>query len=179
VGKIFMSEELQKAKQEMDLMHFNQVAPISKTIAQQVIPLLEERLIVNFKRQKTAEVVVRKEIETYIINVPVRREKLIVEQLTPTYKQLAEVDLGNFSLEERTFQEKSEVNGDTESIIKNREKSSLSSSEPIVKGEFSCIEAARNFLDTISTVSDDGCEIVRIEVVLKDLSPKQACQEMT
>jgi len=111
--------------------------------------------------------------------VPVRREKLIVEQLTPTYKRLAEVDLGNFSLEARTFQEKAEANGDTESIIKNREKSSLLSSEPIIKGEFSCIEAARSFLDTISTVSDDECEIVRVEVVLKDSSHKQACQEMT
>jgi hypothetical protein len=172
MDKIFMFEEFQKARQEVNQVDLKQAIPTSKTIAQQVIPLLEERLIVNFKKQKTAEVVVRKEIETRTINVPVRREKLIVEQLTPTYKQLAEVDLGNFSFEEITFEEKADVNGEPESIVENREKSSFSSSEPIIKGEFSCIEAARNFLDTISTVSDDGCEIVRIEVILKDLSHK-------
>jgi Domain of unknown function (DUF2382) len=153
----------------------NQVKPNLKVITQQVIPLLEERLMVNFTRQKIAEIVVRKEIETHIINVPIQREKLIVEQLTPTYKRLAEVDLGKIFFAEEISKDELKVNGELNLNVESKDNVSLSSfkssSEPILKGEFSCIEAARNFLDTIPTVSSDGFQIVRIEVVLKDLSP--------
>lgn len=58
-----------------------------------VIPLHEERLVVDQKKQKVGEVVVRKEIETEIIQVPVQREKLIVEQVGAEPHQLAEIDL--------------------------------------------------------------------------------------
>lgn len=60
---------------------------------EEVIPLREERLVVDQKKQKVGEVVVRKEIETEIIQVPVQREKLIVEQVGAEPKQLAEIDL--------------------------------------------------------------------------------------
>ena len=48
------------------------------------------------KQRKVGEVIVRKEIETRMvqIEVPVRYEKLIVEQVSPEHKQLAEIDLG-------------------------------------------------------------------------------------
>jgi len=71
-----------------------------------VIPLREERLIVEQKKQKIGEVIVRKEIETEIVEVPVHREKLIVEQVGNEPKQLAEIDLtdeelSNLSLAQR------------------------------------------------------------------------------
>jgi Domain of unknown function (DUF2382) len=175
VGNTPMFEELQQAKQEGSQVDLNQVKPNLKVITQQVIPLLEERLMVNFTRQKIAEIVVRKEIETRTIKVPVRREKLIVEQLTPVYKHLAEVDLGEIFFAEETSKDVLKVNGESNLNFESKDNVSLSSfessSEPIFKGEFSCIEAARNFLDTIPTVSSNGYKIVRIEVVLKDLSP--------
>jgi hypothetical protein len=61
---------------------------------EETISLLEERLIIDSQKRKVGEVIVRKEIETRIVEVPVRREKLIVEQISPTFKQLAVVDLG-------------------------------------------------------------------------------------
>jgi hypothetical protein len=67
---------------------------------EQIIALLEERLVVNLHRRKIGEVVVRKEIETHIIEVPVRRERLIVEQISPQYERLAVVDLGSTMAEE-------------------------------------------------------------------------------
>lgn len=57
------------------------------------IQLLEERLVVNMHRRKLGEVIVRKVVETEIIEVAVRREKLVVEQISPEYQQLAVVDL--------------------------------------------------------------------------------------
>lgn len=66
-----------------------------QVIQEEVIPVREERLVVDHKRQKAGEVVVRKEIETEIIEVPVQREKLIVEQVGAEPRQLAEIDLAD------------------------------------------------------------------------------------
>jgi stress response protein YsnF len=64
-----------------------------KIVEQKTIPLREERLIVDHRKQKMGEVVVRKEIETEIIEVPIQREKLIVEQVGKETRRLAEIDL--------------------------------------------------------------------------------------
>ena len=65
-----------------------------KILSQDIVRLVEERLVVNRSKHKIGEVIVRKEIETRIIQVPVRYEKLIVEQVSPERKQLVEVNLG-------------------------------------------------------------------------------------
>jgi stress response protein YsnF len=67
--------------------------------AQEVIPLLAERVVVDRQKRKAGEVVVRKVIETEVVEVLVRREKLIVEQVSPAYKELAVIDLGETSTE--------------------------------------------------------------------------------
>ncbi|MGI0488674.1 DUF2382 domain-containing protein [Pantanalinema rosaneae CENA516] len=67
--------------------------PVTDLRDETVIPLREERLIVDQNRHKVGEVVVRKEIETEIIEVPVQREKLIVEQAGAEPRRLAEIDL--------------------------------------------------------------------------------------
>lgn len=68
-------------------------APPSELVTEP-IRLLSERIIVDRQRRKVGEVVVRKEIETEMVQVPVRREKLIVEQVSPDYKEIAVVPLG-------------------------------------------------------------------------------------
>lgn len=65
-----------------------------KILSQDIVRLVEERLVVNRSKRKIGEVIVRKEIETRIIQVPVRYEKLIVEQVSPEHKQLVEINLG-------------------------------------------------------------------------------------
>jgi stress response protein YsnF len=72
------------------------------------IRLLEERLVVERHKRKVGEVIVRKEIETRHIRVPIQREILIVEQVDPEFKQLAVVDLGqvhgdSIEIADRTF----------------------------------------------------------------------------
>jgi len=63
-----------------------------ETQEKMVIPLLEERLQINRRRQKIGEVVLRREVETRVIEVPVRREKLIIEQVSPEFRQIACID---------------------------------------------------------------------------------------
>lgn len=69
------------------------ILPEETTVSSETIPLLEERVVVDHRKRKVGEVIVRKEIETEIIEVPVQREKLIVEQVGSEHKQLAEIDL--------------------------------------------------------------------------------------
>jgi stress response protein YsnF len=77
--------------------------PSPKISAEEVIPLLAERLVVDRHKRKVGEVVVRKVIETEVIEVVVRREKLIVEQVSPSYKELAVIDLGETSIERKVI----------------------------------------------------------------------------
>jgi stress response protein YsnF len=77
-----------------------EVSP-SQVLAEEVIPLLAERVVVDRQKRKSGEIVVRKVIETEIIEVEVRREKLIVEQVSPEYKELAVIDLGQTSTEKK------------------------------------------------------------------------------
>ncbi len=75
------------------------VAPVERQIVETYnVPLLAERLVVDRQRRKVGEVVVRKVIETQMVSVPVHREKLIVEQISPEHKSLAAIELGKGEL---------------------------------------------------------------------------------
>jgi len=67
-----------------------------EVLSRDIIRLLAERVVIGRTKRKVGEVIVRKEIETRMIQVqiPVRYEKLIVEQVSPERKQLVEIDLG-------------------------------------------------------------------------------------
>ncbi|MGV2826927.1 YsnF/AvaK domain-containing protein [Myxosarcina sp. GI1(2024)] len=64
------------------------------TTETETIPLLEEKLTVKRYRRKVGEIVVRKEIETRMVRVPLRSEKLVVERVGANPEVLTEVDLG-------------------------------------------------------------------------------------
>ncbi|MEN9520294.1 MAG: hypothetical protein RLZZ381_2882 [Cyanobacteriota bacterium] len=55
------------------------------------ISLLEEKLQVSRRKEKVGEVVIRKQFETRTINIPLRREKLIVERIGENPEKLTEV----------------------------------------------------------------------------------------
>ncbi len=128
-------------------------------ISEETIQLLEERLVVNRTKRKAGEVVIRKEIETRIIEVLVRREKLIVEQVSPEYKQLAVVDLGQA--------EEDKLDLDAASVL-----------PPTVEGRFTSVNAAIQFLEAIAAQSDSGLQSVQISIVLKDATLQATYQHL-
>lgn len=111
------------------------------------IQLLEERLVVDVHQRKVGEVIVRKEIETRIVEIPIRREKLIVEQVSPEFKQLAVIDLG------QTEQLQAVVK--TEFL-------------PTVEAKFTSATAAMQFLQEIADQPSSGLQQVQMNIVLKD-----------
>lgn len=120
----------------------------ARVVGEAIIPLLEERLMVDRHKRKVAEVVVRKEIETHIVEVPIRREKLIVEQVSPEYEQLAVVDLGQAQAYE--------INPSNDPL------------PPTVSAKFTSTNAAIEFLEAIAAHSNSGLTTVQVSVVLVD-----------
>ena len=130
-------------------------------VEEEVIRLLEERLVVDVKKQKMGEVIVRKEIETRMVQVPVRREILIVEQVGAERKQLAEIDLG---------QPEDSPEIELPQLPKQ-------DSQPTVTGVFNSPRTASLILDAIAKQRNHGCKQVRIEIVLDNAEHQQTFQE--
>lgn len=148
-----MSEE--KNERDLDLLQKKLDEEKEKQIQ-----LLEEKVVVNRIRKKVGEVVVRKEVETKMVDVkiPLRQEKLIIEQVgSDGIEKLAEVDL---------VQEK---------IAGVEENSYISSdAEYIVAGEFISPSVARDVLAAI----DSGCAKVRLEIVVENPDIQQIYQQI-
>jgi len=138
---------------------------LDNVVEEDIIRLLGERLIVDSTKRKIGEVIVRKEIETRMIQVPVRREKLIVEQINPEHKQLAEIDLG--------FTEISSVD-----LPENQrpEFASLDGSLT-VSGDFSSPKIASLLLNAIALERNHKCKQVRVTIVVEDESTQKKYQE--
>jgi len=120
-------------------------------VDQDVIRLLEERLVINRSKRKVGEVIVRKEIETRMVQVPIQWEKLIIEQVGDDPKVLAEIDLGEGNI---TGIDLTEIKSDRQ--------------EPTVKAEYTSVQKASKILNAIASQPRHGCVKVRIELVLED-----------
>lgn len=120
-------------------------------VDREVIRLLEERLVINRSKRKVGEVIVRKEIETRMVQVPIQWEKLIVEQVGDDPKVLAEIDLGEGNI---TGIDLTEIKSDRQ--------------EPTVKAEFTSVQKASKILNAIASQPRHGCVKVRLEIVLED-----------
>ncbi|MEH2454364.1 YsnF/AvaK domain-containing protein [Nostoc sp.] len=132
---------------------------------EQIIRLLEERLVVESSKRKVGEVIVRKVIETRMVQVPVRREKLIVEQISPEHKQLAEIDLGQ-----------EEIDGIDLTQVERPEVTHFDSALT-VSGEFTSPKTASLLLNAIALELNHGCKLVRVTIAVEDESHQKKYQE--
>ncbi|MEH2280878.1 MAG: DUF2382 domain-containing protein [Nostoc sp.] len=145
----------------------NPVEPVNleQVPEEQIIRLLEERLVVESSKRKVGEVIVRKVIETRMVQVPVRREKLIVEQISPEHKQLAEIDLGQ-----------GEITGVDLSEVERLEVTHFDKGLT-VSGEFSSPKIANLLLNAIALERNHGCKQVRVTIAVEDESQQKKYQE--
>ncbi|MGH2413213.1 MAG: hypothetical protein ACREPR_17725, partial [Brasilonema sp.] len=119
-------------------------------------------------KRKVGEVIVRKEIETQIVQIPIRREKLIVEQVSPERKQLAEIDLGQ------------ETISGVDLNLTERETSALTTNFDgglSVSGEFSSPKIASLLLNAIALEKNHGCKAVRVTILVEDEEHQKTYQE--
>ncbi|MFB2838130.1 YsnF/AvaK domain-containing protein [Floridanema evergladense] len=137
-------------------------SPTADVAEEEVIRLLEERLIINQQKRKVGEVIVRKEIETRMVEVPVQYEKLIVEQVSPEPKIIAEVDLT----------QPQDVATTSNDVAANQ-----TSTNNIVKGEFISPKTVSLLLDAIDRQKHHDCQLVRVEIVLGSSENQKTYQE--
>jgi hypothetical protein len=162
--------KLNDSEQGADLLPCNKGVSTSRVLTEEVVSLLEERLMVNLVRRKVGEVVVRKEIQTHVlqVQVPIRREKLIVEQVSPDYKRLAEIELGQASYSDAAIASMVDDIGQTKYEQTTKPNQSNQNTQPMVCGETDSPQVASDLLDMIAHMPSHNCETVRIEIVLKD-----------
>jgi Domain of unknown function (DUF2382) len=133
---------------------------------EEIIQLLAERLIVSCNQRKVGEVTIRKEVETRIIEVPVRREKLIVEQISPEYQKLAEISLGEGELPKFDLGE-----------VKQRENEPRGSDKLTVSGEFDSPKIASLLLNAIALERKHGCQKIHLTITVEDPETQARYQE--
>ncbi len=138
---------------------------LENVVEEDIIRLLGERLIVDSSKRKIGEVIVRKEIETRMVQVPVRREKLIVEQISPEHKQLAEIDLGLTEISGIDFAEN------------QRPEFASFDGSLTVSGDFSSPKIASLLLNAIALERNHKCKQVRVTIVVEDESTQNKYQE--
>lgn len=137
--------------------------------SEDVIKLLEERLVVDRTKRKIGEIIVRKEIETRMVTIPVRRERLIVEQLSPEHKQLANIDLGE---EQLTHEESTPVSLTEAMPLTTSFEGSLT-----VTGEFSSPKVASLLLNAIALERNHGCQRIQVTIAVDNEQLQQKYQE--
>ena len=124
------------------------------------IKLLEEKLIVKRLKQKVGEVVIRKQIETRTIHLPIRREKLIIEKIGATTEHLAEVDLKEGQINGVKFSELT----DTDDLY-------------LTQSNFVPLKAAQQLLTEIHNRGNGNIKI-RLEIVADSSESQNAYQDI-
>jgi Domain of unknown function (DUF2382) len=165
-----------KASPQENLVDFQAATAGSEILTTDTFALLEERLIVNFTQRKLGEIVVRKEIETHIlqVQVPIRSEKLIVEQISPEYKLLSEVEIGRSNASETAISRAIEngvivANNDECAIYIGLDAINRNTNRSKIGCEIDSANTARDLLTEIAKMSNlNDLQSVRVEIVLKD-----------
>lgn len=140
---------------------------LSDVVEEEVIRLLEERLVVNLNKRKVGEVIVRKEVETRMVEVPVQYEKLIVEQVGSEQKIIAEIDLSQ-----------PDISGlEIPATVRSDSEKQPTVNQPTVTGVFTSPKTASLLLDAIARQKNHTCQMVRVEIVLKDTEDQKTYQE--
>lgn len=154
-----VSLDIVENQEAIDPSEIAELMAIPETVEQKEIALLEERLVVNRSKRKVGEVIVRKEVETRMVEVPVRREKLIIERAGELPERLAEIDLGEGQVTGVELAEMAQANA-----------------QPTVSAEFTSVQKASKVLSAIASQPHHGCAKVRLEIVLENNQVQETYQ---
>lgn len=152
-------------------------------LGEEIIRLLGERVVVERSKRKVGEVIVRKEVETRMVQVPVRYEKLIIEQVGSEPKQLAEIILGEASAniddqpETVVRANKSISQDDINKVALTQDTTTSLNGELRVSGKFDSPKTASLLLNAIAMERNQGCKQVRVEIVVENEERKKTYQE--
>ena len=184
-----ISKELNNSEHNSDVAYHTEVDSTSNIVTQASFSLLEERLRIELTQRKIGEIVIRKEIETQLVQVqvPVRREKLIIEQVSPAYKLLAQIDLGQpinsiGAIVDPISGNVMSAHNDAESRAVGfdplPEKLDRRRTPTTVYGSTDSLRVASELLQALASLPSHDCGAIRIEIALKDAKHQASYQEL-
>ncbi|MGF1588739.1 MAG: DUF2382 domain-containing protein [Pleurocapsa sp.] len=112
------------------------------------ITLLEEKLQVKRRKRKVGEVIVRKQVETRMVQIPLRRETLIVERTGSNPERLTEVVISE-----------NQVNGFKYGELDNQAQLSVS------RSSYLSLQTAQELLEAIAHLASANNAKIRVEIV--------------
>lgn len=135
------------------------------------IPLLAEGLLIKRENKKVGEVFIKKEVRTRIVEVPIRREVIVVEQVASTPIQLAEIDLTN-------SQEYDQHLNNTDNSFVKSQPINPNVSEYVVECKFFSVKTAEAILQQIATQIDNEYVQVSFEVSVSNSQQQFEIQQI-
>ena len=126
------------------------------------LSLLEEKLRVVRHKHKVGEVVVRKQVETRIAKIPLRREKLIIERIGKNPQQLTEVVISEEKVNGFNYDELEPANSQLNAA----------------KSKYVSVEQAQNILKEIEQLSAINKPKIRIEIINNNSDLQQQYQNI-
>jgi Domain of unknown function (DUF2382) len=184
-----ISKELNQSDHNSEVAYHTEVDSTSNILTQASFSLLEERLRIDLTQRKVGEIVIRKEIETQLVSVqiPVRREKLMIEQVSPAYKLLAEIDVGQpidalNAIVDSISGNVMSANNDPESspieFEPQPENLDRRITQPTVYGSTDSLKVASELLQALASLPSHDCGAIRIEIALKDARHQASYQAL-
>ena len=126
------------------------------------ISLLEEKLQVARRREKVGEVIIRKQVETRMVHLPIRREKLIVEKVGQNAEKLAEVVIAEETVNGFSYDELSQNN-----------------SFALEQSRFVSLATAKELLRELAESPASAKLKVRVEIVTDNSADKDLADKVT
>ncbi len=174
-----ISKELESNEHNSGVAYHTEVDPTPTILTQASFSLLEERLRVELTQRKLGEIVIRKEIATQLVSVqvPVRREKLMIEQVSPAYKLLAEIDVGQpinslsaivDSISGNVMPAHNDAVSSPVGCDSQSENAERRITPPTVYGSTDSLKVASELLQALASLPSHDCGAIRIEIALKD-----------
>lgn len=135
------------------------------------IPLLAEGLLVKREKKKVGTVLIKKEIHTRIVEVPIRREVIVVEQVASPPIQLAAIDLTDY--------QNPEYNPDNrDNCILKTQSGNSNISEYVVECKFFPVKIAAEILQQIATQIDNEYVQVSLEILVSNSQQQVQIQQI-
>ena len=144
------------------------INPNSNIAQQSVAPeniklsLLEEKLKVIRHKHKVGEVVVRKQVETRIAKIPLRREKLIIERIGKNPEQLTELIISEEKVDGFNYDELEPASQQVNTA----------------KSKYASLEKARTIIETIEHLSSIDKPKIRLEIITTNSDLQKQYQEI-
>ncbi|GEM_PF-1430736 len=155
------SKAIQKIDVDCKKVYVNLESHLPHSMGIEALPLWQERLVVNRRRRKVGEVSVRKVVDVHTVEVPIRSERLVIENVADGHI-LAEVGLSTTHITQDKHPDGAATSADLAS--------------PVAEGHLSGFHETIRFLESVNRFPKESCRKLQIALSLQGNQPETVIQ---